>query len=96
MMKQLTRSACRCIPAILTILVCTLCSFAFAQSSPVARARLRILVVNGPNMNLLGRRQPEIYGKKSMNDINEIMMKLAQELGVDVVFFQSNRDVTIE
>jgi len=46
-------------------------------------------------MNLLGRRQPEIYGKTTLDDINGRMKKLAAELGVDVVFFQSNSEGAI-
>src|SRR6266566_4817850 len=95
MMRQLTITGRRCILAILIILVCTSCSYVFAQNGSAARTRLRILVVNGPNMNLLGRRQPEIYGKTTLNDINERMKTLAQELGVDVIFFQSNSEGAI-
>jgi 3-dehydroquinate dehydratase II len=79
----------------LAFLVCTSGSFVFAQNNPAARTRLRILVVNGPNMNLLGRRQPEIYGKTTLNEINDRMKTLAQELGVDVIFFQSNSEGAI-
>jgi 3-dehydroquinate dehydratase II len=94
MMRRLTRKGRRCFLAIL-ILVCTFCSYVFAQNGSAARARLRILVVNGPNMNLLGRRQPEIYGKTTLKDINDRMKTLAQELGVDVIFFQSNSEGAI-
>jgi 3-dehydroquinate dehydratase II len=81
--------------ALAALLVCT-CSLSLrAQGNASPRSRLRILVVNGPNMNLLGRRQPEIYGKTTLNDINERMKKLADELAVDVIFFQSNSEGAI-
>jgi len=67
----------------------------FAQESTSPRRRLRILVINGPNMNLLGRRQPEIYGRTTLSDINDRMKKIADELGVELIFFQSNHEGAI-
>ena len=46
--------------------------------------RLRILVLHGPNLGLLGRREPEIYGTTTLEDINQALGVLAGELGVDL------------
>ena len=51
---------------------------------------MKILVLNGPNMNMLGIRQPEIYGRTSYADLVEMIRTEAEELNVEVDFFQSN------
>jgi 3-dehydroquinate dehydratase-2 len=50
----------------------------------------RILVINGPNINILGRRNPGIYGSKTLEQVNQEISKKANALRVDVVFYQSN------
>ena len=51
-----------------------------------------ILVIHGPNLNLLGTREPEIYGSMTMQDINDDLQKQADEAGVYIDFFQSNHE----
>ena len=50
----------------------------------------KILVINGPNLNLLGTREPEIYGSTTLADINAILKTHADKLGVNIDFIQSN------
>ena len=53
---------------------------------------MKILVLNGPNMNMLGIRQPEIYGKATYADLCDLIQAEADKLGVEVQFFQSNHE----
>ena len=52
----------------------------------------KILVIHGPNLNMLGKREPEIYGKTSLDEINRELRKQGESLGLDVETFQSNHE----
>jgi 3-dehydroquinate dehydratase II len=49
-------------------------------------------VLNGPNLNLLGKREPEIYGKTTLADVERSCLEVAKELGWDLEFRQTNRE----
>jgi 3-dehydroquinate dehydratase-2 len=55
-------------------------------------ARLKILVLHGPNLNLLGRREPHIYGSTTLADVDQRLHALATELDVEIETFQSNHE----
>ena len=52
----------------------------------------KILILNGPNLNLLGTREPQVYGHTTLADVETLMAKLASERGVDAECFQSNHE----
>ena len=56
---------------------------------------MKILVVNGPNLNTLGRRDVSVYGVKSLTEIEEAVRSRAKDLGVEVDLFQSNHEGSI-
>jgi 3-dehydroquinate dehydratase II len=51
-----------------------------------------ILVINGPNLNLLGEREPQVYGSLTLEEINRRLIEAGQELGLEVRTFQSNSE----
>lgn len=53
---------------------------------------MKILIINGPNLNLLGTRESDVYGTKTLDDINESLKNLASELGVEIDIRQSNHE----
>lgn len=59
------------------------------------RDKLKVLVINGPNLNRLGLREPEIYGKLTLSDLEEILRREGKVLGIDLDFFQSNSEGAI-
>jgi 3-dehydroquinate dehydratase II len=54
-----------------------------------------VYVLNGPNLNLLGKRQPEIYGRETLADVETAVRLLAKELRIEIRFHQSNREYEI-
>jgi 3-dehydroquinate dehydratase-2 len=53
---------------------------------------MNVLILHGPNLNLLGRREPEVYGTLTLDEINRSIEQLAAELGCSVGFLQSNAE----
>lgn len=53
---------------------------------------MKLAVVNGPNLNLLGTREPDLYGSDTLADMEKRLVTRADELGVEVEFFQSNHE----
>lgn len=53
---------------------------------------MKIIVINGPNLQLLGQREPGIYGKTTLDDLNNRLKTVASSIGADISFFQSNNE----
>ena len=62
---------------------------------PDKSRRKKVLVIHGPNLNLLGKREPEIYGHKNLAAINAELKALGENLGLEVETFQSNHEGAI-
>jgi 3-dehydroquinate dehydratase-2 len=56
---------------------------------------LNVLVIHGPNLNMLGKREPEIYGKTTLDEINSDLKNLGKKLGISIETFQSNHEGAI-
>tara|TARA_X000001036_G_C20527409_1_gene744770 strand:- start:37 stop:468 length:432 start_codon:yes stop_codon:yes gene_type:complete len=53
---------------------------------------MRVLFLNGPNLNMLGEREKSLYGQLTLNEINDLIQKKADNMGIKVDFFQSNEE----
>lgn len=53
---------------------------------------MKVAVIHGPNLRLLGRREPEVYGHDTLDDVNAALVELATELGAEIDTFQSNHE----
>ena len=53
---------------------------------------MKTLVINGPNLNLLGKRKPEIYGTSTLSDLEEFVKKMGDTIDIDVTCYQSNHE----
>lgn len=56
---------------------------------------MKVLIINGPNLNLLGEREPDIYGRESLDDINRWLTRAVEAKGAELSFFQSNHEGAI-
>jgi 3-dehydroquinate dehydratase-2 len=63
-----------------------------AKTMPDKSQQKRILVIHGPNLNMLGKREPEIYGDQSLDEIDAQLLKLGEKLGMGIETFQSNHE----
>jgi 3-dehydroquinate dehydratase-2 len=63
-----------------------------AKRTTITRGSKKILVLHGPNLNLLGTREPQIYGRDTLADINRRLAVLGKAAGMAVIFFQSNHE----
>lgn len=61
-------------------------------SKEITEKIMKVLVIHGPNLNLLGKRETDIYGTKSLEDINKDIFSLASDLGIDVSMIQLNSE----
>lgn len=52
----------------------------------------RVLVIHGPNLNLLGKREVGVYGQQALEEVNRLILETADSLGLEVVIFQSNHE----
>jgi len=53
---------------------------------------MKVVIINGANMNLLGKREPDVYGHENLDDLEKIILDEAKAVGIEVDFFQSNHE----
>jgi 3-dehydroquinate dehydratase-2 len=85
-----------CLVAIVALAFSAFAAAGTARSqNPPQVSKLRVLVIHGPNLNLLGRREPQIYGTTTLAQINVHLAELAKEINVELVTLQSNSEGAI-
>src|SRR3989337_4052384 len=63
-----------------------------ANKQELSSRMAKVLVIHGPNLNMLGKRETGVYGTATLDEINDAVRTAAKELGADVTFFQSNSE----
>jgi 3-dehydroquinate dehydratase-2 len=58
-------------------------------------SQLNLLLINGPNLNLLGTREPSVYGSQTLNDVHDLAKQTAAKYEINVMTFQSNHEGAI-
>ena len=53
---------------------------------------IKILIINGPNLNMLGKREPEVYGSRTLEEINNDLNKFSKDININLEFYQSNHE----
>ena len=56
---------------------------------------MKILVIHGPNLNLLGRREPEVYGTRTLDELNALLADHARDRGIELATFHSNHELKL-
>jgi 3-dehydroquinate dehydratase II len=84
-------------PFLLALLVgaCVSSGVAAQSQTSASSPRLKVLVIHGPNLNLLGRREPQIYGTTTLDEINARLADLGKEINVELISMQSNSEGVI-
>ncbi len=72
--------------------LCSVVKHGTHAAQPKSQRKLRVLVINGPNLNLLGQREPAVYGTATYEDLLTLCSDAARELGLDVMVRQSNHE----
>ena len=65
------------------------------MSTEKKNSKSRVYVINGPNLNMLGKREPEVYGFLGLDEINRQLAYVAEDLDLELTFFQSNHEGVI-
>jgi 3-dehydroquinate dehydratase II len=94
-MMHLTRRLVCALAAVMAVVGSSTMRGGAQPSSAPQTPRLKVLVVHGPNLNLLGRREPQIYDTTTLDQINARLADLAKDINVELITLQSNDEGTI-